>query len=444
MKMKILGLMDCNSFFASCEKVFQPAWEHRPVVVLSNNDGCVVARSPEAKQLGIAMGVPYFQIKNFAQANNVIIRSSNYSLYGDMSYRVMQTVAQWTPDIEIYSIDESFLDLTGRYLQIGEQSETEWNHELESNVMALSRQIVATVPRWTGIPVAFGLGPTKTLAKAANRIAKKRDDRICSLLDPDSRDELLKTLDVADVWGVGHRLLPQFTRLGIRTAYDLMRIDPLWMRKNYSVVQEKLVRELRGERCLELVEQPQPRQNIQVSRSFGEMIESLESLERAVATFAARGALRLRNEKTAASAIMVQLYTNRHRINLPQYMPSMTVAFPQATNASPEIISTALHILRTIWREGYKYKRAMVMLLDTVKETVAVQQKTLFELDPQRNHERREKERVLMKAVDQINRCVGQGRLFFAAEGVLPDWQPNRAFVSPCYTTRWEDIPTAK
>ncbi|MDD3587170.1 MAG: Y-family DNA polymerase [Thermoguttaceae bacterium] len=442
--MKIVGLLDCNSFFASCEKVFHPAWEHRPVVVLSNNDGCVVARSPEAKKLGIAMGVPYFQIKNFAAANNIVVCSSNYSLYGDMSHRVMQTITKWTADVEIYSIDESFLDLTGRFLRCGQRAEVEWSLELEDELAKLAREIVETVPRWTGIPVAFGLGPTKTLAKAANRIAKKRDDHFCSLLDAGQRDELLKTLDIADVWGVGRNLLTQFTRLGLASAFDLARVDPLWMRQNYSVVQEKLVRELRGERCLELIELPQPRQNIQVSRSFGRMLESLDELEQALATFASRGALRLRKEKTVASALCVQLYTNRFRTDLPQYMPAMTIGFGRPTNSTPEIISLALSIGRQIWREGYAYKRAKILLLDTVNETVACQQKMLFEPDTKYNDERREKERCLMQAVDLINRRAGQGRLFFAAEGTTPAWQPNQAFVSPCYTTRWEDIPTAK
>lgn len=442
--MKIVGLLDCNSFFASCEKVFHPDWEHRPVVVLSNNDGCVVARSPEAKKLGIAMGAPYFQIKNFAAANNIVVCSSNYSLYADMSYRVMQTISQWTPDIEIYSIDESFLDLTGRFVQTGQTSGVEWSSDLETELACLSREIVTTVPRWTGIPVAFGLGPTKTLAKAANRIAKKRDDHYCSLLDANRRDEYLKTLDIADVWGVGRNLISQFTRLGFRTAFDLTRVDPLWMRENYSVVQEKLVRELRGEQCLDLIEIPQPRQNIQVSRSFGHMIESLDELEQALATFASRGAQRLRKEKTVASALTVQLYTNRFRTDLPQYTPAMTVGFARPTNNTPEIISHALSILRQIWRQGYSYKRAKVMLLDTVSQTVAMQQNTLFELDPKFNAERREKEQRLMQAVDQINRTAGLSRLFFAAEGITPAWLPCHDFVSPCYTTRWEDIPTAK
>lgn len=440
--MRIIGLLDCNSFFASCEKVFHPAWEHRAVVVLSNNDGCVVARSPEAKALGIAMGVPYFQIKRLAESGAVIVCSSNYSLYADMSHRVMQTIRQWSSDIEIYSIDESFLDLTGRFcgsdarnFQITEEQSRELND--------LAHEMVVTVPKWTGIPVAIGIGPTKTLAKAANRLAKQSGVRYCSLLDEQRRPQRLARLATGDVWGVGRRLLASFQKLGLKTALDLTKVEPSWMRKNFSIVEERMVRELRGEPCYELESQPEPRQNIQVSRSFGEPVESLEELEKAVSSFAAKGAKRLREEGTVATAVSVGIYTSRFRVDLPQYTPVGMQGLPLPTDSTFEILRTALSILRKIYRPEIAYKRASVLLLNTQDKKVAASQKRLFDPDPDVPAERREREERILKTLDEFNRRTGSGHLFFASEGINRAWRPSSQFVSPCYTTRWEDLPVA-
>ncbi len=439
--MKIFGLVDCNSFFASCEKVFHPEWEKRPVVVLSNNDGCVVARSPEAKELLIPMGMPWFQLRESAARNGVVVCSGNYSLYGDMSRRVMQTLAQWTPDMEIYSVDEAFLDLSGQFPELVSGKYRNSSGPMRSCLRDLCQKIVAIVPQWTGIPVSLGIGQTKTLAKVANRIAKKRADRYSILLEEQERIDQLQGVPLEDVWGVGQSLLPKFQRLGLKNAYDLSLVDPVWMGKNFSCIQEKLVRELRGEPCLNLEEEVPPKQNMQVSRSFGHPIEVLSELEKAISTFAAKGAEKLRRQKSVASAIHVQLYTNVYRRDRPQAFPGMALPFPVPTNSSLDIIAQALKILRIIYKKDYAYKKAMILLLSIVDEKVVRSQKTLFELDPDKPQELRDKERCLMETLDTLNRSLGKGRLFFASEGVQKNWTPNANFVSPCYTTRWEDIP---
>ena len=442
--MKIFGLLDCNSFFASCEKVFHPAWEKRPVVVLSNNDGCVVARSPEAKPF-IAMGAPYFQIKKIAEVHGVIVRSSNFSLYGDMSRRVMLTLTQWTPEIEIYSIDEAFLDLTSRF-----HDTPIWDASFEKRLAQLASEMVETVPRWTGIPVALGIGPTKTLAKLANKIAKGRSDRYCSVLGEERRVEALRTFDVGDVWGVGRRLLPKFRRLGIKTALDLARLDPFYVRSEFSITQERTVRELRGEICFDAESTPEPRQNIRVSRSFGDMVSKLSELESAVASFAAKGAERLRRQGSVASGVRVQLDTNRFRTDLAQNHDALLAGFSRPTDSTPEIIETALTALRQLYRPDFLYKRAMIQLFGLLDAETAASVRYLFDPDPDaesangRNEEKRAAEKRLMKTVDALNATLGAGRLFFAAEGIAPAWRPNAQFVSPSYTTNWSEIPVVK
>ncbi|MDO5580658.1 MAG: Y-family DNA polymerase [Planctomycetia bacterium] len=439
--MRIFGLVDCNSFFASCEKVFHPDWQNRPVVVLSNNDGCVVARSPEAKALQIPMGAPWFQIRDLVKRRGLIVCSANYSLYGDMSSRVMQTISQWSPDLEFYSIDEAFIDFTGRFPELVRGMSDKISDSAEQDLHSLSREIVSIVPQWTGIPVSLGIGSTKTLAKAANRIAKKLPAHYARILTEEDRRELLPQIDLSDVWGVGRHLLPKFQKLGLRTAWDLAQMDPHWIRKNYTVNQEKLVLELRGEFCTDL-EEAQPRQTIQISRSFGEMITDQDELEKAVSTFAARAGEKIRQQHSTASAIHVQLYTNRFRSELPQYFPGMSLQFPNRTSSTPEIIAHALRILRSIYDRKYAYKKAAVLLLDLADESIS-EQPMLFDRDPDKSPERREKEKRLMQGVDAINRSFGKGHIFFASEGVEKKWTPVAHFVSPCFTTRWEDLPVA-
>ncbi len=425
----MFALVDCNSFFASCEKVFRPKLAERPVVVLSNNDGIVVARSPEAKKLGIPMGEAFFKIKRLVQQHRVHVFSSNFELYADMSRRVMQTLRQWTPLLEIYSIDEAFLHFDGVRID---------------DIDALGREITRIVKQWTGIPVSVGFAETKTLAKLANETAKSRACGHCVLLDAAVRDATMQEFDIGDVWGVGRRLVVPFRKLGLRTAFDLSQVDPIWMRRNYSIVQEQLVRELRGERCWEIDDQPQPKKSIQYSRSFGETTSSWEDLEQAVATFAARAAEKSREQGTVASAVYVHVNTSPFRKDREQYRSEGTVVgFPSPTASTPEIVNAALRGLRKIFVPGLAYKKATVILLQLIDADVAGQQKFLFDKGD-RSEEQRETERTLMESVDEINRRFGRGAVFFGVEGVEHDWKPHRDFHGSCFTTRAPDFPVAR
>lgn len=295
---RIFGLLDCNSFFASCEKLFRPDLKNRPVVVLSNNDGCVVARAPEAKELGIPMGEPYFKIKYISDRNRVHIFSSNFRLYGDISSRIMRMLYRWTPAVEVYSIDEAFLDFTG----LGYDSEGEPRHD---SIEALAREIIATINKWIGIPVSIGIGPSKALSKVANDIAKKSGGG-CFLLEPKKRMEALAQLEIGDLWGIGRRLAPKMRKLGIRNAKQFAELDPRWVRKSFSIVQEQLLRELNGENCIDFETVASAKKSIQVSRSFHNASEDFTIISEAIASFAARAAekagvvlLDLRNAKAA-------------------------------------------------------------------------------------------------------------------------------------------------
>lgn len=434
--MKIYGLADCNSFFASCEKVFHPEWNDRPVVVLSNNDGCIVARSYEAKPL-VPMGAPYFQVKNILKSNNAVVRSSNFSLYGDMSRRVMRTLRRWTADLEIYSIDEAFLDLTGRFL-----GDLRKGRSIDAAVAALAAEIVETVPRWTGIPVSFGVGPTKTLAKAANKIAKGRKSRQCSILDEKERTALLAELEIADLWGVGRRLAPRFRRLGFRTAADLAAADPLWIRRNFSIMQEMTVRELNGCDCFDLETVPDPPKSVRASRSFGTPVTRLETIQNAVASFVAEAARRLRKSDCVASAVVVQLDTNRFRADQTQSHVALTAGLDTPTSDTPTLLAAALDAAARLFRPDVEYKRAMILLIGIVERENAFRQRTFFD-SPTDERERKSREK-LMSAVDHLNQSLGSGRIFYAAEGIDPVWRPSSEFVSPSYTTRWSDIPVVK
>jgi len=422
----LYGLLDCNCFFASCEKLFRPDLRNKPVVVLSNNDGVVVARSPEAKKLGIPMGEPYFKIKRLAESSQVIVFSSNYRLYGDMSNRVMKTLQQWTSHVEIYSIDEAFLDLTSYS-----------NTSIES----LTLEIVSTVKKWTGIPVSLGVGSTMTLAKVANDVAKKSGGT-CALIEPIVRDQALANMGIGDVWGIGRRLAPKLIRMGFRTAKDLAAVDPLWMRKNYSVVQERLVRELNGESCLDLTEVPTPRKNIQVSRSFSEATDDYGSLAEAVSTFAVRACEKARSEGTVAAAVYVHLNTSWYRKD--SYVSDGKMrGLNLPTSSTPEVIRTALALLREIYREGVLYKKASVMLLNLQDSNVVKSQGTLFDMGG-KNPNEQERDDILMKTVDHINHSFGKGTMVFGSQGVEQRWRGVSEHSSPNYTINFSDLPIAK
>lgn len=455
---KIIGLVDCDSFFASCEKLFRPDWAHRPVVVLSNNDGCVVARSSEAKALQIPMGEPYFKLKSFADSHGVVVRSANYELYGDLSRRVVQTLNQWTDSVDVYSIDEAFLDLTGLFLDLKGRFRGLDEDPLDGRSLGdiplqtrlelerLAQEIVTTVKRWTGIPISLGLAPTRTLAKAASRLAKDEaalaGKKYALLFERSERASGLRRLPVEKVWGVGRRLSATFAKSGVRTALDLARLDPVFMRETFSIVQEKLVRELRGERMYD-AKPPQPQKSLQISRSFGETVDSLEALQKPVATFAAKVGAKLRSRGLAASGLYVYVMTNRFNAQAPQRSVGAARNFPKPTNATPEIMNVALQILSRLYSPGYAYKKAGVIALDTLDASVAEARRFLFDPDPTRSDETRRRDARLCDAVDRINRSLGQGAIFFAAEGVDREWRPNAEFVSPCYTTDWNALPCA-
>ena len=478
MRTKIIGLVDCDSFFASCEKVFRPDWARRPVVVLSNNDGCVVARSPEAKALDIPMGEPYFKLKGFAQARGVVVRSANYALYGDMSRRVVQSLERWTSSIDVYSIDEAFLDLSGRFQDhagryCGESAEDdaapesnelleirrrvqEWpegpavgeipsqtRRELED----LAQEITATVQRWTGIPISVGLGPTRTLAKAASRLAKDEfaatGKKHALLFSKEERLAALKRLPIGKVWGVGRRTRDAFEKSGLKTAFDLARCDPAFIRKSFTIEQERVVRELRGEMIYDATTEPTPRKSMQISRSFGEPLTTLDELEKPVSTFAARLAAKLRERKLCATGLFARLETSRFAQPESARFVGLAENFTKPTNLTPEILATALKLLRRLYAPGYEYKRAGLLGLELIDEATAESRRYLFELDPDRPAERRERDRKLSLALDAVNAQFGRNSVFFASEGVERPWSPNSSFISPSYTTDWSALPVA-
>ena len=423
--MATFALCDANSFYCSCEAVFRPSLWGRPVVVLSNNDGCVIARSPEAKALGIKMGAPAFQWRDFFREHQVAVFSSNYALYGDMSRRVMATLRQHAAGVEVYSIDEAFLSLDG----------LAGTGQLETHAWAMRE----TVRRWTGIPIGVGVAATKTLAKLANRQAKQTGG-VC-VLDHQSQAgrDLLEEWPVRELWGVAGRLERRLAAMFILTAGQLARAKPALLRQRFGVVVERMALELRGVSCLELEEVTPDRQNLCCSRSFGHPVEDLEELRQAVATHASRAGEKLRRQGLAASAVCVFLQTDRHREDLPQYHPQAGRELLVPTSFTPELVGETGRILQAIYQPGYRYKKAGVLCLDLVPDDE--KQTSLFQaVDPVQE----EKQRRLMAAADALNLHYGRGTIRTATAGFHQRWQMRRDQLSPCYTTRLADVPTAR
>ncbi len=409
----MIALADCNNFYVSCERVFQPWLNERPVIVLSNNDGCAIARSNEAKRLGIKMGAPYHQIKDLCQKNRVSVFSSNYELYGDMSRRVVSILMRFAPEYEVYSIDESFLSLE----QIHDPVRT-------------AKEMRETVLKWTGIPISIGIGPTKTLAKMANRMAKEQDAGYLMLKE--SENSLISSIRVSDVWGIGRKIEERLKKLKILTAMDLINAPAPAIRKAGGVQLERTQKELHGMQCIKIEQIPEPKKNVCCSRSFGRTVTDLEELEEAVANHAVRATQKIRKEGSITCGLQVFIMTNRFSKE-PQYSNSRTVGFDEPSDDPIRILSTAKELLRSIYRKGYSYKKAGVLLLNLQPRDQY--QGLLF-----KDHHNEKKGR-LVEALESINSRHGTGTAFLAAQGIDRTWDMKRNRRTPRYTTNWNEIP---
>jgi DNA polymerase V len=414
----LFALIDCNNFYVSCERLFQPTLLGKAVVVLSNNDGCVIARSDEAKALGIPMGLPAFKLTEFFKEYPIEVYSSNYTLYGDLSARVMTTLTKWTPEVEVYSIDEAFLQFS----------------PLPPDALtAYGQSIRATIQQWTGIPVSIGIGPTKTLAKLANRLAKRSPEAqgVVALISPSQIEATLATTPIEDIWGIGRGYTRRLHAHEIMTAIQLRDVTDRWVRQELGIVGLRLVWELRGISCLPLALCPPPKQSLMVSRSFGRPITSLIEMREAVATYITRAAEKLRRHHVAAGVLTVFLMMNRFTEE-PQYSNSVTVPLPVATQDTAELIKYALRGVEQLFLEGYRYQKAGVILTALVPGHQV--QTHLFD------HHDRERSKKLMAAIDTINTEWGTGTIRYAAVGLRPAWIMRCARRSPRYTTRWNEL----
>jgi|TARA_B100000035_G_scaffold3893_1_gene3469 DNA polymerase V len=416
-----IALIDCNNFYASCERIFNPRLIGKPIVVLSNNDGCIITRSAEAKELGIKMGEPYFKAKKIIDKNNVRVFSSNYSLYGDISQRVMETLARFASDVEIYSIDEAFLGLNGFE-----------NYELSKYCQYIRR----TIKQWVGIPVSIGVSTTKTLSKIANNLAKKNKeyDGVCILKSWFDINEALKLTSIEDVWGIGRRLSVFLKKYKINTAYDFTQLDKGWIRKNMGVVGEKTFLELCGVSCIELELIPSDKKSCCVSRSFSKPVEKIDDLEESVSSYGTRVAEKIREEGLVAESMSIFVLTNYFNRKEKQYSNSIKLQLPYPTNNSIKIVKRALEGIKKIYRQGYRYKKAGVILYGLTK---AKQTRGLLDYD-------RESSDSIMNTLDRINERYGSSTIRLASEGVDKSWSMRRESVSPCYTTRFDDLVEAK
>ncbi|OGT87747.1 MAG: DNA polymerase V subunit UmuC [Gammaproteobacteria bacterium RIFOXYA12_FULL_61_12] len=418
------ALIDGNNFYVSCERVFNPALEGRPVVVLSNNDGCAVARSNEVKALGVKMGTPWFQMKGLAKQHGIIALSSNYALYADMSNRMMAVLGQFSPEQEVYSIDECFLGLSG------------FRHR---DLSQYGQEMCQRVRQWIGVPVCVGIAETKTLAKLANHCAKKElagAEGVCDLTNMREREKsrLFSSITVGEIWGVGPRLSQRLLERGIASVEALRTADPKTIRREFSVVLERTLMELNGHSCLELEEAAPNKQQIISSRSFGAYVHDLQPLKEAVATYIGIAAEKLRSQGSMAGMVQVYIRTNPHKEDHPQYQRGITIPLPEATDDTLELIRIAHWGLKRIFRPGFAYQKAGVALMNLAgKETV---QLSLFSTN--------RRDGRLMQVMDRINAEWGRGALHSAAEGLQKDWRMKRERMSPAYTTQWDQLAEAR
>jgi len=414
-----LALVDCNNFFVSCERVFEPKLERIPVVVLSNNDGCVVARSNEAKMLGIPMGAPYFKWKALLEGNNGRALSANFQLYGDMSQRVVQVLREFCPELEVYSIDESFLNLA----------------EVKEDIESCCDKMKETVKRWTGLPVSIGVAPTKTLSKLANQMAK--DQRgVKLLMSEEEQTEALRELPIEGLWGIGRRMGVNCRSQGIKTALQLREAPLGKVRKAFGVIYERMVLELRGTPCMSIHEVDEDKQTITYSRTFGRPIETLEELSEALCSYAARACEKLREQNSCTGGFYIYFRTNKHRPDQAQYYAEKQILLEVPTDDTRVILKRVNNFLKEIFRAGYKFKKAGVTLYSLTPKGQQIEME--FE-KPKQLHDK-----LPLSMIDKLSARYGDRGLFFAAQGVGNAWKGRNEIRSPGYTTRWSELKFVK
>lgn len=424
--MELFGLADCNNFYCSCERVFHPDLRNKPVVVLSNNDGCIIARSEESKALGIQMGEPFYQVKELLEKKGVAVFSSNYNLYGDMSRRVMSLLATYTPQLDVYSVDEAFLNLSGM-----------GNSEY---LTKYSKDMVRAISKGTGIPISLGIAPTKTLAKMASRFAKKykRYEGVCLIDTDEKRGKALKLFEIDKVWGIGPKHSQKLKYYGIHTAWDFIQKSESWIRKEMTITGVRTWKELKGESCISIEELPH-KKSICTSRSFaGQGLSELHEIEEAVANFAAQCSRKLKEQHTVCQSVTLFIHTSRFRTDTAQDILYRTIHLPVPTNDHQELVSIAVKLLRDGWKTNgkYSYKKAGVIGWNICRDE-AIQGDLFDRVD-------REKQKTLAKAIDAINRKNGYNTLRVAVQGYNKKWHLKNEYVSKQYTTRLEDIINVK
>jgi len=420
-----IALIDVNNFYVSCERSFNPALKSNPVIVLSNNDGCVISRSNEAKALGIKMGEPWFKCQDLVNKHKIKGLSSNYALYADMSNRVMTILSDFSPHQEVYSIDECFLDLTGFE---------------KKNLVEYGQQMRSRILKWTGLPVCVGIGASKTLAKLANHLAKKQTqfNGVCNLnkFPEDALNRLFSELDVGEVWGVGRKLAIKLKALGIHTVMDLKQANSEYLRQQFSVVMEKTVRELNGTVCIELEEIVPPRKQILSSRSFGHPVRDFNSLAESISLYMSRAAEKLRSQHALANIVQVYIRTSPFKLDEAQYGNGMTISLPAPTDDTRQLVKVALWALKRLYKPNFNYAKAGVCLSDIIPRASAQ-----FDLFASEQSDSRSTS--LMSAMDCINAKMGRESIKLASEGFARPWKMKQGNKSPNYTTHWDQIPIA-
>ena len=417
-----IALVDCNSFYVSCERLFNPAINKKPVVVLSSNDGCVISRSTEAKNLGIKMGEPYFKVKKIVKENDVKIFSTNFALYGDISRRVMKTLKQFSPQMEIYSIDEAFLDLSSIK---------------NEKLLEHSYKIRKTILKWTGIPTSIGIGTTKTLSKAANYIAKKEKSGVVDLVNSKKIDELLSKIKINDVWGVGRQLTKFYIKNGINTAYDLKKIHNGWIKKNTNVFGSRTAMELRGFPCTSLEPYEEKRKSCCVSRSFGKKVTKIEDLNEAITNHCLNAAEKIRLDKQTTKKITIFIRTSPFQIKNHYYANSKNIDLPVRTNDSIILIKQALAALKIIFKEGYRYQKTGI-ILSNLKDADTYNKNLFSTIN---NDEKRIK---LMQAIDYTNIKYGRNALSVVQAGLKKRWNIKKQHSSKIDTACFDLLPAIR